>query len=46
MSEAGGRVAICSANPQVAEVFDVGGFVSVFDMHPSAESATARLSED
>ncbi len=46
MSEAGGRVAICSANPQVAEVFDVGGFVSVFDMHSSAESATARLSED
>ena len=46
MSAVGGKVAICSANPQVAEVFDIGGFVSVFEMHASAESATARLSED
>ena len=46
MTSVGGKVAICSANADVTEVFDVGGFVAVFDMHPSAESATARLSED
>ena len=46
MTAVGGKVAICSANPEVAEVFDIGGFVAVFDMHATAESATARLSED
>ena len=46
MSAVGGKVAICSANPQVVEVFDIGGFVSVLELHASPESATARLAEE
>ncbi len=46
MSAAGGRLAISSPNPQVMEVFDISGFVTVIDVHASAESATARLMED
>ncbi len=46
MTAAGGRLAISSPNPQVMEVFDISGFVTVIDVHPSAESATARLLED
>ena len=43
MSAAGGRLALCSMSPQIAEVFEVSGFNTIMDIHPSAESATARL---
>ena len=46
MTAAGGRLAIASPNPQVTEVFDISGFVSVVDLHASAESATAELLKD
>ncbi len=46
MTAAGGRLAIASPNPQVTEVFDISGFVSVVDLHTSAESATAELLKD
>jgi anti-anti-sigma factor len=43
MRAAGGRLALCSLQPQIAEVFAVSGFDTIIDIHPSAESATARL---
>jgi anti-anti-sigma factor len=43
MSAAGGRLALCSLNPQVAEVFEISGVDAIIDIHPSAESATVRL---
>jgi anti-anti-sigma factor len=46
MAAAGGRVAISSPNDQVTEVFDISGFVTVVDIHRSAESAAARLLEE
>ncbi len=46
MTAAGGRLAIASPNPQVTEVFDISGFVSVIDVHATAESATAELLKD
>ncbi len=46
MTAAGGKLAISSPNPQVAEVFDISGFVSVVDMHATAEAATAELLKD
>jgi stage II sporulation protein AA (anti-sigma F factor antagonist) len=46
MSEVGGKVAIASVSPQVAEVMDVSGLVMILDVHTSAESARARLLED
>ncbi len=46
MAEAGGRLAVCSANPEVAEVFDISGFVTVIDMYQTADAATQRLKEE
>lgn len=46
MSAAGGRLAICSVTPEVAQVMDISGFVAVIDIHPTPESATKRLLED
>ena len=46
MTAVGGRLAIASPNAEVNEVFDISGFVSVIDLHPSAESAAARLMEE
>jgi anti-anti-sigma factor len=43
MQAAGGRLALCSLNPQIAEVFKISGFDTILDIHVSAESATARL---
>ena len=43
MSGAGGKLALCSLNPQIAEVFEMSGVNTILDIHPSAESATARL---
>lgn len=43
MNAAGGKLALCSLSPQVAEVFEISGVDAIIDIHPSAESATARL---
>ncbi|HEX4098487.1 MAG TPA: STAS domain-containing protein [Caulobacteraceae bacterium] len=43
MSAAGGRLALCSLSPQVAEVFEISGVNTIIDIHPSAESAAQRL---
>ncbi len=43
MSGAGGKLALCSLNPQIAEVFEMSGVNTILDIHPSAESATAHL---
>ncbi len=43
MSAAGGRLALCSLSPQVAEVFEISGVDAIIEIHPSAESATERL---
>jgi anti-anti-sigma factor len=46
MAAQGGKLAIASPSPQVAEVFDLSGFLAVVDMHATAESATAELRKD
>ncbi len=46
MTAVGGRLAIASPNSEVNEVFDISGFVSVIEVHRSAESATAHLLRD
>ena len=46
MTAAGGKLAIASPNPQVAEVFDISGFVAIVEMHATAESAAAQLMKD
>ena len=46
MTAVGGRLAIASPNNEVTEVFDISGFVSVIEVHRSAESATQRLLEE
>jgi len=38
-----GRLALCSLNAQIAEVFKISGFDAILDIHPSSESALARL---
>ena len=43
MNAAGGRLALCSLSPQVAEVFEISGVDTIIDIHASAESAAARL---
>ena len=39
----GGRLALCSPQPQVAEVFEISGVDGILDIHASAEAAAARL---
>ena len=39
----GGRLALCSPQPQVAEVFEISGVDGIIDVHASVEDATARL---
>lgn len=46
MKAEGGRLALCSLNPQVSEVFVISGFASILDIHPSSESAKAQLNGD
>lgn len=45
MQSKGGRVALCSLGPQVAEVFEISGFssLSIFSIHPERDSALAAL---
>ena len=45
MQSSGGRVALCSLGPQIAEVFDISGFssLSIFTIHPARDAALAAL---
>jgi|SRR5215469_120496 len=43
LRSANGHLALCSLNPQIAEVFKISGFDAILDIHPSSESALARL---
>lgn len=43
LQSANGRLALCSLSPQIAEVFRISGFDAILDIHPSSESALARL---
>ncbi len=43
MTAAGGKLALCSLSPQIAEVFQISGVDTILDIHPTAESAAARL---
>jgi anti-anti-sigma factor len=43
MKGAGGKLALCSLNPQIAEVFEISGFSHILDIHPSRESALSIL---
>src|SRR5271170_6176919 len=40
----GGRMALCSLNREIAEVFDISGFSSILDIQPSYDAAVTRLS--
>ncbi len=44
MKTAGGRLALCSLNPQIAEVFEISGFNRIIDIHPSRDAALSTLS--
>ena len=43
MNAEGGKLVLCSLNPQVAEVFSISGFASILDIHPTSASAEAQL---
>jgi len=38
-----GRLALCSLNSQIAEVFKISGFDAIIDIHASPDSALKRL---
>lgn len=44
MKTAGGKLAICSLNQQIAEVFEISGFSRILDIHPSRDAAISKLS--
>ncbi len=44
MKTAGGRLALCSLNPQIAEVFEISGFTRIIDIHASRDAALSTLS--
>ncbi len=46
MTAVGGRLAVSSPNAEVAEVFDISGFVSIVEVYRSAESAAAHLRDE
>ncbi len=46
LSSAGGRLALCSLNPSVKEVFDISGFASLFPILPTREGALGWLAEN
>jgi anti-anti-sigma factor len=43
MKTTNGRLVLCSLNSQIAEVFKISGFDAIIDIHPSPDSAMARL---
>ena len=44
MKASNGRLALCSLNPQIAEVFDISGFSRILDIHPTRDAALSALS--
>ncbi len=44
MKAGGGRLALCSLNRQINEVFEISGFSSILDICPSYDDAVAQLS--
>lgn len=44
MKSSGGRLALCSLNPQISEVFEISGFNRIIDIHPSRDAALLTLS--
>jgi len=44
MKSSGGRLALCSLNRQITEVFEISGFNAIVDILPSYDDAVARLS--
>jgi anti-anti-sigma factor len=44
MKGAGGRLVLCSLNPQIAEVFEISGFSRILDILPSRDAALLALS--
>lgn len=43
LKESGGKMALCSLNEMIKEVFEVSGFDRILDIQPNAESGRARL---
>ncbi|MGO9134937.1 MAG: STAS domain-containing protein [Methylovirgula sp.] len=44
LKSVGGRLALCSLNPQIAEVFAISGFNNILDIQPSRDAARSVLS--
>src|SRR5438105_14601322 len=44
MKGTGGRLALCALGKQAAEVFEISGFNSILDVHPTYAAALARVS--
>ncbi|MEJ0052424.1 MAG: STAS domain-containing protein [Methylovirgula sp.] len=44
MKSAGGRLVLCSLNPQINEVFEISGFSRILDILPSRDAALSILS--
>ncbi len=44
MKTAGGKLALCSLNPQISEVFEISGFSRILDIHSSRDAALSTLS--
>lgn len=43
MKSVGGRLALCSLNPQIAEVFEISGFSRILDVQPTRDAALSVL---
>jgi anti-anti-sigma factor len=43
LKESGGKMALCSLNEMIREVFEVSGFDRILEIQPNADSARTRL---
>jgi anti-anti-sigma factor len=43
MKSAGGRLVLCSLNPQITEVFEISGFNRILDIQSSRDAAISEL---
>jgi anti-anti-sigma factor len=43
MKSAGGRLVLCSLNPQITEVFEISGFNRILDIQSSRDAALSLL---
>ena len=44
MESSGGRIALCSLDRHVSDVFEISGFSAILDIFSSYDEAAARLS--